>query len=150
MYTCCNVLIHIQLYAFFGHYCVSQTGPISANSAGIAMVIFTCMAILGFATTWGPLAWVVCAEIFPPQWKATGMGAATATNWTFNFLIGFFTKKVTASIGYGLGWVFAGSILVGATFVWVFVHETQGKSLEEIDREILEGSPAWRSRKGKD
>ena len=121
----------------------------SPSSAGAAMVVFTCLAIVGFATTWGPLAWVVCAEIFPPRWKAAGMGTATATNWTFNFLIGCFTKAITAKIGYGLGWVFAGNIIVGAWFVWFFVHETQGKSLDEIDREILDGKPAWKSKKGR-
>ena len=113
------------------------------------MVLFTCLAIVGFATTWGPLAWVVCAEIFPPRWKGIGMGVATATNWTFNFLIAFFTSSITAEIGYALGWVFAGSIGLGALFVWFFVHETQGKSLEEIDLEILSGGKAWKSQKGR-
>lgn len=108
------------------------------------MVVFTCLAIAGFATTWGPLPWVVCAEIWTPRWKGAGMGVATATNWTFNFLIGFFTSKITDEIGYGLGWVFGASILVGAFFVHFFVPETKDKSLEQIDREILEGKPVWR------
>lgn len=111
------------------------------------MVVFTCLAIVGFATTWGPLAWVVCAEIFPPRWKAFGMGAATATNWTFNFLIAFFTAGITDRIHYGLGWVFAGAILCGAVFVWFCVHETAGKSLETIDKEIEEGMKPWKSKK---
>jgi SP family sugar:H+ symporter-like MFS transporter len=113
------------------------------------MVLFTCLAICGFATTWGPLAWVVCAEIFPSRWKGAGMGVATATNWTFNFLIGFFTTSITAEIGYDLGWVFSGSIIVGSLFVWFCVHETQGKSLEEIDLEILSGDKPWKCQKGK-
>jgi hypothetical protein len=67
---------------------------------------------------------------------------------TFNFLIGFFTSAVTDRIHYGLGWVFAGAIICGAWFVWFFVHETAGKSLEAIDREILDGVKPWNSKKG--
>jgi SP family sugar:H+ symporter-like MFS transporter len=76
------------------------------------------------------------------------MGLATATNWTFNFLIGFFTTSITEMIGFDLGWTFAASIILGALFVYFCVHETQGKSLEEIDREISSGVKPWQSKKG--
>lgn len=76
------------------------------------------------------------------------MGAATATNWTFNFLIAFFTTKITRAIGFKLGFVFGACIITGAWFVHFFVHETAGKSLEEIDAEILGGGRALDSKKG--
>jgi MFS transporter, SP family, sugar:H+ symporter len=109
------------------------------------MVVFSCLAIIGFATTWGPLPWVVCAEIYPAQYRAICMAMATASNWTFNFLIGFFTPFIADHIGYSLGFVFAVAIMFGSLFVWGFVHETKGRSLEAIDTMILNGVEAWRS-----
>ncbi|KIW05346.1 hypothetical protein, variant 1 [Verruconis gallopava] len=149
MFICalCDILT-LQMYAFFGQYCIQQLCPLSPSATGTAMVAFSCLAIFGFATTWGPLTWVVCSEIFPTRWKAIGMGVATATNWAFNFLIGFFTTEITDRIHYGLGWVFAGAIICGSCFVWFCVHETAGKSLEAIDKEILDGTRPWNSRKG--
>jgi SP family sugar:H+ symporter-like MFS transporter len=137
-----------MIYAFLGHYCIThQSAFISAQTAGALMLVFSCFAIVGFATTWGPLPWVVCAEIFAPRWKAVGMGLATGTNWIFSFLIGFFTFAITQRIGYGLGWLFSGAILAGGVFVLLAVPETAGKSLEEIDKEILDGVKAWETRK---
>lgn len=113
--------------------------------AGSVMVTFSCLAIVGFATTWGPLPWAVCAEIYPAQYRATCMALATAANWIFNFLIGFFTPFITASIGYKFGFIFAATILAGAVFVFAFVHETKDKSLEAIDQMILNGVKPWKS-----
>lgn len=44
--------------------------------------------------------------------------------------------------------MFAGAIIVGVWFVLLCVHETAGKSLEQIDREILDGVKPWNSKKG--
>src|ERR1700761_344075 len=118
---------------------------LSKSEAGGFMVVFSCFAIIGFATTWGPLPWVICAEIYPIQYRATCMALATASNWTWNFLIGFFTPFITNALGYSFGYVFAAAILAGAFFVHFFVHETSGKSLESIDRMILERVRPWKS-----
>lgn len=117
----------------------------NVKMAGSVMVTFSCLAIVGFATTWGPLPWAVCAEIYPAQYRATCMALATAANWIFNFLIGFFTPFITASIGYKFGFIFAATILAGAVFVFAFVHETKDKSLEAIDQMILNGVKPWKS-----
>jgi len=61
------------------------------------------------------------------------MGFATASNWTFNFLLSFFTPFITNDIDYAYGYVFAGSNFVAALVVYFFVCESQGRSLEEID-----------------
>jgi hypothetical protein len=138
-----------QIYAAMGTTYIDGRAYLdidsSVKTAGAVMVAFSCLAIVGFATTWGPLAWTVCAEIYPAQYRATCMAIATASNWTFNFLIGFFTPFITASIGYSYGFVFASVILLGSSFVYLFVHETKGRSLEAIDQIILNRVKPWRS-----
>ena len=109
------------------------------------MVIFACLAIVGFATTWGPLPWVVCAEIYPLQYRATAMAIATASNWSWNFMIGFFTPFITKAIGYSYGYIFATCTFASALFVFFAVPETAGKSLELIDQMFLVGVKPRRS-----
>ena len=109
------------------------------------MVAFACLAIIGFATTWGPLTWVVCAEIYPLRYKASAMAMATGTNWAFNFLIGFFTPFITKAIGYSFGYVFGAATLAMVVFVFFFVPETAGKSLEDIDYMMSTGTKARKS-----
>lgn len=50
---------------------------VAAQKAGIA---FVCIYIFFFASTWGPLAWVVTGEIFPLKHRARGLSMTTATN----------------------------------------------------------------------
>ncbi|QDS76503.1 hypothetical protein FKW77_005550 [Venturia effusa] len=138
------------IYAAIGTEYMSSQGSINhtkdeIKTGGAVLVAFTCLAIVGFATTWGPLPWAVCAEIYPAQYRATSMAFSTASNWTFNFLIAFFTPFITAEIEYKFGFVFAAALLAGAVFAFAFVHETKDRSLEAIDQMILDGVKPWKS-----
>jgi SP family sugar:H+ symporter-like MFS transporter len=77
------------VYAFVGHFALDRKDPLSTPAAGAVLVTFSCLAIAAFATTWGPLVWAVVAEMYPSQYRSRCMAIATATNWLFNFLIGF-------------------------------------------------------------
>lgn len=62
------------------------------NLAGQKVLIaFVCIYIAFFASTWGPIAWVVTGEIFPLNIRAKGMSLSTASNWLWNFGIGYAT-----------------------------------------------------------
>ena len=79
------------------------------------------------------MIWTVQAEIFPSQDRASAMALSTASNWTWNFLIAFFTPFITGSIDFRYGYVFAGCNFLAALIVYFFLLEGQGKTLEEID-----------------
>ena len=60
------------------------------NIAGQKVLIaFVCIYIGFFASTWGPIAWVVTGEIFPLNVRAKAMSMSTASNWLWNFGIGY-------------------------------------------------------------
>lgn len=62
------------------------------NTAGQkALVALVCIYIAAFACTWGPIAWVVVGEIFPLNVRAKAMSLAVASNWLWNFGIGYAT-----------------------------------------------------------
>lgn len=50
-------------------------------AAGNVLIVFTCLFIVSFATTWGPLVWAVVAELYPARYRASAMALATASNW---------------------------------------------------------------------
>ena len=62
------------------------------NTAGQKVLIaFVCIYIAFFASTWGPIAWVITGEIFPLNIRAKAMSLAVASNWLWNFGIGYAT-----------------------------------------------------------
>lgn len=109
------------------------------------MIVFACLFITGFATTWGPLVWAVVGEIYPTRYRAKCMALATASNWIWNFLISFFTPYITSAIDYRYGYVFASMCFTGAVFVYFFVCESQGRTLEDIDTMYILGVKPWSS-----
>ncbi|AET37552.1 sugar porter family MFS transporter Ecym_1317 [Eremothecium cymbalariae DBVPG len=117
----------------------------ASKSAGNIMIVFTCFYIFSFATTWAPIAYVIVAETFPLRVKAKGMAIATAANWIWGFLIGFFTPFITTAIKFYYGYVFMGSLIFSFFYIFFFVPETKGLTLEEVEEMWQEGVLPWKS-----
>ena len=132
------MFVCFMIFASIGHFSLDRTTPSNTQGAGIAMIVFACLFILGYATTWGPMVWTLIAEIYPSRYRAKAMALATASNWTWNFLIAFFTPFITGAIDFRYGYVFAGCNLASAFLVYFFVLEGQGRTLEEIDTMYVE------------
>ena len=73
------------------------------------------------------------------------MAVATASNWTWGFLISFFTTSITNKIQFAYGFVFFGCICFATVFTYFFVYETKGLSLEIADQLYASGIPAWKT-----
>jgi len=107
--------------------------PMTNKAVGAVLIVATCMFIVGFASTWGPGVWVATGEMFPLRVRAHSASFATAGNWGWNFLLTFFTPLITSSIEYKLGYVFAGTNLLGVLVVFFFYYESSSLSLEQVD-----------------
>jgi SP family sugar:H+ symporter-like MFS transporter len=127
-----------MVFASVGHFSLDNKDPAKTPKAGVAMIVFACLFILGFATTWGPMVWTLIAELFPSRYRAKGMAIATASNWTWNFLLAFFTPFIISAIDFRYGYVFAACNLAAGLLVYFFVIEGQGRTLEEIDTMYIE------------
>lgn len=112
-------------------------GSATAKTAGTVMIVFACLFIVGFATTWGPLVWACIGEMFPYRYRAVAMAMATSANWFWNFMLAFFTPFITGDIQYAYGYVFAGCNLAAFVVVYFFLVESSGKTLEEVDTMYL-------------
>lgn len=107
------------------------------NACAVAgLVIFT----VTFSLTWGPVLWVLLSEIFPLNVRGTAMGIATIANWVMNFAVSL-TLPVLMN-AWGSGTVFTMYGLLGAlvfVFVYRWVVETKGRSLERIETDFSRG-----------
>ena len=117
----------------------------SSKGAGNCMIVFACFYIFCFATTWAPIAYVVISETFPLRVKSKAMSVATAANWLWGFLIGFFTPFITGAINFYYGYVFMGCMVFAYFYVFFFVPETKGLTLEEVNDMYAEGVLPWKS-----
>ncbi|KAF5320855.1 hypothetical protein D9619_000115 [Psilocybe cf. subviscida] len=116
------------------------------------LIAFVCIYIAFFALSWGPVVWVVTAEIFPLSIRGKGMSLAVASNWLWNFAIGYATPYLVNPTTYGVNGEKAANLGVKVFFIWggtcvgsfvftyFFVPETRGLSLEQIDRVYRESS----------
>lgn len=72
------------------------------------------------------------------------MALTSASNWTWNFLLAFFTPFIPSSINFAYGYVFVGCCLAAAITIFFFLPESQGKILEEIDTIYLLEVKPWK------
>jgi len=73
------------------------------------------------------------SEVFPSSLRAKGVALSTCSNWLFNFIIGLITPPLVESTGFGAYVFFAVFCLLSLLWVYWFVPETAGKTLEEMD-----------------
>ena len=107
---------------------------------GIASLIFMLGYVASFAVSWGPVTWVLLSEIFPNQIRGRAMAVAVAAQWLSNYLISstfpimdkssFLIEKFNHGFAY---WIYGIMGLLAAWFMWKFVPETKGKTLEEME-----------------
>ncbi len=109
------------------------------NTVGLAALVVVCIYIAGFSLSWGPVVWVLLAEIFPNNIRNKAMAIAVAAqwianlfvSWTFNILDSH--SGLTASFNHGFAyWLYGGASVLAALFVWKFVPETKGRTLETM------------------
>lgn len=111
-----------------------------AQSVGIGALVFMLMYTASFAVSWGPVCWVLLAEIFPNKIRSQAMAIAVATQWISNWLVSttfpmmndstFLTEKFHNGFAF---WIYGVMSIIAAFFIWKYVPETKGKTLEEME-----------------
>lgn len=109
---------------------VSKAYP-GSPLAGNILIAFTCVFVAAFAASWGPVAWVVCAETFPIRLSSLCVTLGTGANWLFNLLIAIIAPQIQAKIGTGICFLWAGCLALNLMFAFFCVPETKGMSIEQ-------------------
>ncbi len=108
---------------------------------GFSAIIFMLGYVACFAMSWGPVTWVLLSEIFPNRIRGRAMSIAVAIMWISNYLISWTFPMMdkntflTSIFNHGLSyWIYGIIGILAALFVWKFVPETKGKTLEEMEK----------------
>ncbi|KAF4453807.1 hypothetical protein F53441_3585 [Fusarium austroafricanum] len=101
-------------------------------------VAITCIYLWAalFQFGWGPCCWILVSEIPTARLRALNVAIGAATQWLFNFIIArtvLTMQKTMGPAGYGMFFMFGSFDLLMGIFVWFFVPETKGLSLEQMD-----------------
>lgn len=98
-----------------------------------------------FAMSWGPVAWVFLSEMYPNSVRSL-MAIAVSFQWVFNFVVSWTfpimndNTTLTQCFNHGFAyWIYGVMGFLAALFVWFYLPETKGKSLEDIEN-------LWRQR----
>jgi SP family xylose:H+ symportor-like MFS transporter len=109
------------------------------NVLGLAALVAMLVYIAGFALSWGPIVWVLLSEIFPNAIKGRALGIAVAAQWIANLVVSWSFKVMDGASGinaifhHGFAYyIYGGMSVLSAIFVWRWVPETRGQSLEAI------------------
>ncbi|KAJ6631285.1 general substrate transporter [Mycena sp. CBHHK59/15] len=104
------------------------SGMGSANGVFIGMALY----LFFFGATWGPVPWLLSAELFPLRMRAKGMGLTTASDWLFESAVGLWTPSLFEVLHGAYYFLLVGSCLISGLVVWLVYVETGHQSLEEI------------------
>lgn len=113
---------------------------VTSGASQIAAVVMLLVFIAGFAMSAGPMIWILCAEIQPMKGRDFGIAASTFVNWVANTIAGATFLTLLNTLGHAQTfWLYA---VMNAAFIFLtlwLVPETKGVSLEQIERNLMDG-----------
>ena len=122
-------------------------GLLTGSISGYWLVALLVAYIAFFASSQGVVVWVLLSEMFPNIIRARGASMGSFANWmvsaSLNFLfpvvIGFFGTTIAAQqMGMSYAFIFLAVVsLIGFVYLKKHIIETKGKTLEQIEKEVL-------------
>ena len=105
---------------------------------GVMMVALVVTAISVYAMTLGPVTWTLLAEIFPHRIRGIAMATCTFALWVGCCTLTFSFPSMNVALGSsGTFWIYSAICLFAFLFLWRRCPETKGKSLEQLENELV-------------
>jgi MFS transporter, SP family, xylose:H+ symportor len=115
------------------HLCAGVAYTLGLHGAGV--LLLTLCSIACYAVSLAPVTWVLISEIFPNRIRGLAVSIAVAALWSASFLLTYLFPILNRQFGTAnVFFIYAAICLLGAVFVYQFVGETAGCSLEQIER----------------
>jgi len=119
-------------------YAVLGTGYF-AESRGVHMLVLVVSAIACYAMTLAPVTWVIVSEIFPNRIRGAAVAVAVVALWIACTVLTFTFPFLNRNLGaHGTFWLYGAICVVGFVVILARLPETKGKSLEQIERDLVD------------
>lgn len=106
--------------------------------SGIFMVILVVAAIACYAMSLGPVTWVLLSEIFPNKVRGIAVATGTFALWIASFILTYTFPFLNKALGTaGTFWIYTAICAAGFIFFSFRLPETKGKSLEQLEKEMV-------------
>jgi MFS family permease len=110
----------------------------SCGVQGLPMLLLVLAAIGCYAMSLAPVTWVVISEIFPNRIRGAAMSVAVSALWIACFILTYTFPLLNATLGpAGTFWLYAAICVAGFVFIKIKLPETKGRSLEQIERDLV-------------
>jgi MFS family permease len=110
-----------------------------SNITGLKVVLLVMINVAVYSFTLAPVTWVLLSEIFPNRIRGAAMSISVLALWVGNFTLTFSFPAIEGNFGASRTfWLYGLICAVGFIFVFVKVPKTKGKSLEQIERELVD------------
>jgi len=127
----------LTMSAIFANATVGADGvPSLPAGTNVIALIAANLFVVAFGMSWGPVVWVLLGEMFPNRIRAAALGLAAAGQWVANWLITVSFPELRSHLGLAYGFYGLCAVLSGL-FVWRWVMETKGVSLEDMHGSVL-------------
>jgi len=111
-----------------------------SGATGYLALFCMMLYVASFAMSWGPVAWVLLAEIFPNKIRGKALAIAVAAQWISNYLVSLTfpmmndNSYLTGLFNHGFAyWGYGIMSVLAMLFILKYVPETKGKTLEEME-----------------
>ncbi|VBB30748.1 unnamed protein product [Acanthocheilonema viteae] len=126
----------IAIVIFISVYTSDQ---INNKWASYPACLFVFLFVIFFATGPGSIPWFFVSELFTSGARGAANSVAAATNWTANFLVGTSFEFLNQVLHQYTFLIFSGFLAFFAFFTWMYVPETKGRTVEDIQDELARG-----------
>jgi len=106
-------------------------------SKGNWLLLWILTYVSSFSIGMGGIYWVVVSEIFPTRVRGAAMSLSVVFLWGGNYLVSQFFPELLATFKNNVFFLFALMCAFCFVFIWIFVPETKGRTLEEIERKLF-------------
>lgn len=119
------------LYAGLGYSFYAELG-------GTPVVILVLLNVMFYSISLAPLLWVVLSEIFPTRVRGAAISIGALAHWIGNFTLTYSFPAIKENLGWANNfWLYGGICAAGFVIIWLVLPETKGKSLEQIEKDLI-------------
>lgn len=104
---------------------------------GVFLLVCVLSYVASFAIGMGAVPWIVISEIYPNRLRGRAMSLAIFFIWFTNFWVSQLFPYMLDTMRENVFWFYAAMCAITFVFVWKIIPETKGKSLEQIEHELL-------------